>query len=221
MSRAALPDVDAAPGGLRGPAGERIVVVLLFAIAAALGWLRFGLLPKQVDDPRLKFEYDNPMLLAQRGDCVRGQSSHSPGAELCFIVRDRVLRPSQGPESLPGGYEELQQFPPYLIIDTHPAEEGADGCGGGMAEPTLRSLNGFGMDPESQTRVERIVPVWRSFGGEEGLFYEVTIIRYDVPGTWVMYISPDLPVMGIAKMQELREQSVTPMTVWFDQTRCD
>ncbi|MCP5071522.1 MAG: hypothetical protein GY946_33600 [bacterium] len=205
--------------GIRGAAGEQVTVLILLAIAAFLGFLRFGILPRQADGPQLAFELRNPMLETEPGDCLRGQGSRDPAAELCFVVRQRVLRPMRGPASLVG-YPELRRYPPYLIIDLHDAGDGPGGCSGDSTSVVLRSLNGFGMDPQSRTRVDSIRPVWMSFGGREDILYEVVLQRYDVPSTWIMYIAPDLPVTGLVKQEEQRPNQAETTTAWYREAEC-
>ena len=207
-------------GVLTGRTGERITVFVLFVIAAFLGYLYFVFLPSQAKGREITFDYVNPMLRAEKGDCVRAQASDRPGSEMCFVVRDRVERPAKGPDTLPGSYNDLRRTLPYLILDLYVEGGQGRGCGSGQSEITLRALNNFGLDPESQVSVERIVPVWAKWsGGKEGVLYEVTLRRFKRDSTNVMYISPDMPITGLVK-QELIEKKAAPARVFYQEIDC-
>ena len=57
----------------RGKAGEYITVIVLLLIVGFLGYLRFAVLPRQSAPPELEFDYTNPLLAAEVGDCVGGR----------------------------------------------------------------------------------------------------------------------------------------------------
>ncbi len=189
------------PKGLSGPFGERITVAILVALAAFLGYVRFVILPSQETGEAIEFHFENPMLGAAPGDCVRGKGSDDPGNERCFVVVRRVERPAKDVDHLPG-YLDLRQSRPYLIVRLHNADagEGRGGCAGGDDSGpellNLYALNDFGMVSGSQVRVDTIRPLWKSWGGREHFVYEVVMQRYDIQGTWRMFLSKDAPVTG-------------------------
>jgi hypothetical protein len=195
---------DRPTGALRGRAGEHITVIVLLLITGFLGYLNFVVIPGQSPPEDLPFEFENPLLAAKPGDCVAGQGSLEPGREKCFIVIERVERPARGPEHLPG-YDELRRMPPYVVLELHDLGDRAEGCGGTLEEIVLRGLNQFGLDPISQVAVDSIRPVWMSYGGKQDILYEVFLERFDVPSQYIMYISPDMPVMGLVKQERLTE----------------
>jgi len=209
----------AAPdGALTGRAGEVITVVVLLLLTGFLAYLAFVVIPGQAPPEELPFEYDNPLLAAQPGDCVAGQASLDPGHEMCFLVTDRVERPARGPERLPG-YEGLKRLPGYLVLELHDMGDRASGCGGDLEEIVLRGFNQFGLDPVSQVAVDSIRPVWMSYGGKEDILYEVVLVRFDVPGTYVMYVSPEMPVMGLVKQERFTEGGSVER-VYFREVPC-
>ncbi len=215
------PQAEVREGVLTGRAGERITVFVLFLIAAFLSYVYFVFLPQHAKGREIVFDYENAMLRAEEGDCVRLQTSENPGAEQCLLVRKRVERPVRGPDSLPGDYNDLRRSLPYLTCELHSEGGAGQGCGGSNTEYTLRALNNFGLDPASQVAVERIVPVWAKWsGGKEGVLYEVTMRRYDqTEMTYVMYISPEMPVTGLVK-QEVITKDAPPVRVFYQEIDC-
>jgi hypothetical protein len=191
------------PGALRGKAGEHITVIVLLLIAGFLGYLRFVVLPAQAQADGIEFAYENPLLETEPGDCVGGQAALEPGREKCFVVTQRVERPASGPEHVPG-YEDLRRLPAYVVLEMRTVSDQA-GCGGDVEEVVLRGMNNFGLDPISQVSVQSIRPVWMRYAGREGVLYEVVMIRYDVPSQYTMYISPEMPVMGLVKQERYTE----------------
>lgn len=210
---------DSAASGLGGRAGERLTVFVLTLIAGFLGYVYFGFLPAQERGRQVVFDYENPMLRAQPGDCVRAQPSDQPGKEMCLVVRQRVERPARGPASLPG-HTDVRLMLPYLALDMHEERGQGEGCSGTNAMVTLRALNNFGLDPESQVLVERIVPVWAKWsGGKEGVLYEVTLNRYDTEGKYVSFCSPEMPVTGLVKMEAVSTRG-DPQRMFFHEIDC-
>jgi len=186
--------------GLTGPFGERLTVAVLLLLAAFLAFVKFVILPSQATGEPIEFHFENPMLSAVPGDCVRGKGSDDPGNERCFVVVKRVERPAKGDSHLPG-HLDLRQTRPYLVVRLHNAGagEGRGGCGGEDDGPeilNLYPLNDFGMVSGSQMRVHTIRPLWKAWGGREHFVYEIVMQRYDIAGNWVMYLSKDAPVTG-------------------------
>lgn len=208
------------PRGLSGPTGERVTAFVLVLITAFLAYVYFVFLPSQDRARNVSFDFENPMLRARTGDCVRAQAADEPGSEMCFIVNRRVERPARGPASLPG-HRDLRETLPYLVLDLH-VERGRDEtCAGASPTPTLRALNNFGLPPSAQVLVERIVPVWAKWsGGKEGVLYEVTMQRYDTDQKYVCFMSPDMPVMGLVK-QEVVSTDGLPQRAFFREIDCD
>lgn len=207
-----------ATGALTGKAGEHLTVFVLLLIVSFLAYVYLGFLPKQEQARVVAFDYRNPLLSAVPGDCVGARASDDPGSEMCFIVRQSVLRPNRGPATLPG-HTELRRTLPYVALDLHVATSGVLGCGGPLPTTTLRAFNHFGLDPASQVAVERIVPVWAKWsGGKEGILYEVTMRRFDSNSMYVSFISPDVPITGLVKQEILGEKSAD--NVWYTEIDC-
>ena len=208
-------------GVLTGRTGERITVFVLFLIAAFLSYVYFVFLPRQAKGREIVFDYENAMLRTEKGDCVRLQTSENPGAEMCLLVRERVERPVRGPDSLPGQHTDLRRSLPYLFLELHQEGGAGQGCGGTSPDYTLRALNNFGLDPDTQVAVERIVPVWAKWsGGKEGVLYEVTMRVYgQKETTYVMYISPEMPVTGLVKQEEITKDA-PPVRVFYQEIDC-
>ncbi len=195
-----MSDASVKRGGLSGPFGERLTVAVLVFLAAFLAYVRFVILPSQLEGEPIVFHFENPMLEAMPGDCVRGKGSDDPGNERCFVVVRRVERPAKGPNHL-AGHLDLQQTRPYLVVRLHNAGagEGRGGCGGADDGPeilNLYPLNDFGMVSGSQVVVDSIRPLWKRWGGREHFVYQVVMRRFDIKGTWVMSLSKDAPVTG-------------------------
>ncbi len=217
--RASKPKPNSTPArALRGRTGEHITALVLAIVAGFLGYLRFGILPSQNVGRAVEFDYENPLLRAEPGDCVRAQSSDDPGNEMCLTVRERIERPASGPRHM-AGHSNLRETLPYVALDLHTAVASPEGCSSGAPDLTLRSLNGFGLDPATQISVERIQPVWMRWSGKVDILYEVTLRRYVNEGTYVMFISPSMPVLGIVK-QELVTRSGQPQKVYYREIEC-
>lgn len=202
-------------GALTGRTGERVTAFVLFLIAAFLTYVYFVFLPGQEASRQVKFDYLNPLLSTKVGDCIGARASNDPGSEMCLVVRHVVLRPSRGPERLPG-HTDLRESLPYVALDSHVATSGTAGCSGERPETTLRAFNNFGLDPDSQVAVERIVPVWAKWaGGKEGILYEVTLRRFDSASMHISYISPEMPITGLVK-QEVVNEDVSNQAYFYE-----
>ena len=193
------------PAGLRGRFGERFTVIVLAAMAAALAYVYFGLLPTQETGEALAFEFVNPMLDAQPGEKVLFYAVDYPARRSCSVVRPEgvVLRPHQGPERL-GSQTGLRTELPYLACSIRTARGGSDTCGGAATDDVLYALNYFGMPSDTDVRVDSIRPRWMKWEERELVVYEVVFERYGaLGGRWTTYLAEAAPVAGLVKWTSL------------------
>jgi hypothetical protein len=186
---------------------ERVVALALGAMVAVLALIYVEMVRAPGPRPPADFDWQNPMLLAQPGQCVEISDSSSPGDASWLAVRAPgvVLRPFEGPKSIAGwshpSLTDPRTFPPYLLGESRRAAE-ADRPPGLPPEketPYLFPLNGFGMPIEAAVVLRDIGIVEDvKWGGRSRRGYAVGLYRYDSQfnGPWVIYSSKDAPVLG-------------------------
>ena len=195
MSAPKRPADDAARAtGLSGSFGQTVTMIVLVALVGFLAYVRFGLLPEQLAQDRLEFAFDNPMLITQPGDCIRLRTLDQ---EECMVVEERVERPRRGPR-VRAGLDEVNKRNPYLVVAVHQTDPQQSGCAGGSRiTRVLLNLNTFGLPVEIKSRIDTIRPRWLMIGGREQFVYEVVVQTWEPAGTFVQYVSPDMPVHGV------------------------
>jgi len=184
---------------------ERFTVLVLAALAAALAYVRLGLLPRQEVPEPLAFEWINPMLDARVGERVLYFPYSSPTNKSCSVVRPEglVLRPIHGPEQI-ADHMGLRTGLPYLACVMHQVQRRAELCGGPEGETVIYALNYFGMPADTQVRIDSIRPRWMKWGQRELVVYEVIMQRYGVlGGRWATYLAREAPVTGLVKWSSL------------------
>ncbi len=186
-----------------GGATERIVAAVLLVIALLLGYVRFVVVPqRQPEAGTPPFDLRNPMLDARVGECVELEDSGHPGETSCSVVIEPglVVRPTDGPEALPGN-TRLRRMPPYLVTAARFPEPGKGGCAtseGKRDEIVLYDLNLFGMPMGIPAEVVQIQPMWKKWQGRVHYTYQVQMLRYgNLAGPWTSWISEDAPVTGV------------------------
>jgi hypothetical protein len=185
--------------------GERFTVVVLAAIAAALGAVRLYVLPKQRTPEPLAFAFENPMLDAQDGERVLYHTRDNPTIQSCSVVRENglVLRPNRGVDQI-GRLTGLRRALPYLACSVHEVRRGRAACGGPASDTVLYALNFFGMPHDTKVRVDSIRPRWMKWGERELAVYEVVFERFGTyEGRWTTYLTPEAPVAGLVKWTSL------------------
>jgi hypothetical protein len=213
------PREGAAPGRF----GERLVVAVLVLMAAVLAWVRVSRHAGEAAVDEAVFDLRNPLLHARPGQCVEIVPDHARGLVHCVVVRPEgaVERPREGPVTL-GHHRGLRSASPYLACTLHAFEPGSGGCAtgtpAGEPEDQLYDLNGFGTLKDLALRVDSIRLTRIRVGGRAREAYEVAMQKYEAggpPGTWIAYVAPDVPVLGLAAVRFLpqgavqREQSQT------------
>lgn len=209
MSPSRLPP-DSTPPRPPTPGLERIVALALLAMAGVLGLVYLDLLRAPPPAPPTPFDWQNPLLFAQPGQCVEVGNTSSPGDAAWLVVRAPgvVLRPWSGPDRLagldPGTAADPRHFPPYLVCEGRRAPMAPAGPGGAAALPPTKDstyifpLNGFGMILESTCVLRNISPALVNWNGQTRRAHSVELYRYDamVEGPWWIYMSRDAPVLG-------------------------
>lgn len=186
---------------------ERVVALALGAMVAVLALIYVEMAREPAPHPAPDFDWQNPLLLAQAGQCVEVGDSSSPGIASWLEVRAPgvVLRPFDGPKSIPGwvhpSLKDPRTFPAYLLGASRRAPE-SDRPAGLPPEkesPYVFPLNGFGM-PIEATCVLRDIEIVENvnWNGRTRRGYRVGLYRYDSQwnGPWVVTMSKDAPVLG-------------------------
>ena len=201
---------DPAPTASRSATGvERIVAIALAAMAVVLLLVWVDLLRTPTGGPTAPFDWQNPLLGAQPGECVEVSDASLPGEKVWLVVREPgvVLRPDSGPATIEGwqsvAYPDPRRFPPYLVCEARRAP-----APGAKAEQTPPSrsealvfpLNGFGMPLEALCALNDMQPQAIDWAGQRHRGFAVGLRRYGrLEGPWIVYMSKDAPVLGTTK----------------------
>ena len=191
--------------------GERFALVVLAAMVAVLGYVRFSLLPAQSEPEALAFAFENPLLDAQPGERTMFFQPDSPANRSCSVVRPEgvVVRTRKGPDQI-GEYAGLRTGLAYLACDIRNVQRGPDTCGGTPSGSVLYGLNYFGMPIDTQVRVDSIRPRWMRWEERDLVVYEVVFQRYGaLGGRWTTYLAHEAPVAGLVKWTSLLPHQTT------------
>lgn len=194
-----------------GGVGERFALVVLAAMVAALGYVRFVLLPAQAAGEPVPFAYENPLLDAQPGERAMFFQPDYPANRSCVVVRPEgvVLRPRKGPEQITE-FAGLRTGLPYLAVDVHNVQRGPQPCGGKKTGSVVYGLNYFGMPIDTQVRVDSIRPRLMRWEERDLVVYEVVFERYgSLGGRWTTYLAQEAPVTGMVKWTSLLPHQTT------------
>jgi hypothetical protein len=207
------PVASPAPAPPRSSGGERIVAVILAAMAAVLLWVWLDV--RRASALHVEpVDLVNPLLAVQAEECIEVEDSTVPGVVSRLVVISpappeargtgaAVLRTRLGPASIPGyvqaGQPDLRTSAPYLACEVRPGNEDPEGAPAGKREVLLFDLNAFGLP-----RGARPMVVWREarpallrWEGKPQRTHQVTITRYDrLHGNWFLYLTPDVPASG-------------------------
>lgn len=207
----------------RATAGmERVVALALAAMAVVLLLVHLDLVRAAPAASPTPFDWQNPLLFAQPGDCIEISDSTSPDLSSWLVVRAPgvVQRPYAGPATIPGwldpAFTEPRHFLPYLLCDARRAptagpgkSKGVDPDKGGMPahrdDPYVFPLNGFGMPLEALCTLSEIEQSTVQIGGQVRRCYAVGLRRYgQLDGPWVVYMSREMPVLGTLLRRYIR-----------------
>ena len=191
--------------------GERFALVVLAAMVAALGYVRFQLLPARAEGEPVPFAFENPMLDAQPGERALFFQPDYPANRSCAVVRSEgvVQRPRKGPAQI-AEHAGLRTGLPYLPVDIRNVQRGPDTCGGTPSGSVVYALNYFGMPIDTQVRVDSIRPRLMRWEERELVVYEVVFERYGaLGGRWTTYLAHEAPVAGLVKWTSLLPHQTT------------
>lgn len=208
MSPAEAP-VPRTPGSSAGL--ERVVALALGAMVAVLALVLVDVSRAATPERPPDFDWQNPLLLAQPGQCVEIGDSSSPGISTWLAVRAPgvVLRPFDGPKTIAGwshpALVDPRTFPAYLLVETRrpPEPDRPAGLPPEKESPYVFPLNSFGMPIEARVVLLGIEPVKVPWNGQTRRAYAVQLSRYDsqMGGPWVVYTSKEAPVLGTLRRE--------------------
>jgi hypothetical protein len=199
------PETPTEGQAMRSRLGERFPAMVRAAMAIALGYVRFQVLPAQAQGEPLAFAFENPMLDARPGERAMFFQLEYPANRSCSIVREDglVLRPHKGVEGI-DEHAGLRTGLPYLACDIRNAQPGPDPCGGRVTGTVVYALNYFGMPANTQVRVDSIRPRYMRWEERDLVVYEVVFERYgSLGGRWTTYLAREAPVTGLVKWTSL------------------
>jgi len=214
VSPARDPSAARAPASSSGSASaglERVVALALGAMVAVLVIVYVDVARTPAPPAAAEFDWQNPLLLAQPGQCVEVGDTSSPGLASWLAVRSPgvVQRPFDAAKSIPGWshplFPDARSLPPYLLCESRRAPQ-ADRPAGLPAEkesPYVFPLNAFGMPVEAVVVLRDIMATPVAWNGQTRRGYAVGLYRYDSQwnGPWVVYMSKDAPVLGTMKRE--------------------
>jgi len=193
-----------------GGLAEPVVLAFLVLAAAVLGWLHWKVLPQESAPRPLAFDFVNPMLDAEVGECVAVESESRPEEVTCVRVREPgvVLRPNDLELRLPR-FGEMQRRAPYMVCELRYPPTG-QGCDVPPVHRDLEvyALGGFGLPMTVPALLESIQPRWVERGGRYRFVYEIQMHRYGrfQQGAHILYVDPEQPVTGIVLRKDLSSQ---------------
>ena len=160
----------------------------------------------------LPFDFENPLLLSQPGQCVEIVDAAGPEHASLVVVRapGPVLRPFSGPPRIAGYVSEIwsdaRTLPPYLVCDSRPVGmPAAPGAPPPRSEPTIYPLNGFGMPLEAYCVPRSLRPATVRWNGRTRPAWEVGLMGYvgDLEGPWIVWMAKDVPALGTMRREHL------------------
>ena len=185
---------------------ERIVALALAAMVSVLALVYVPMIREPGPSAPEEFDWQNPMLLAQPGQCVEIGDSSSPGSAAWLVVRAPgvVERPFTAAKSIPGWssplFPDTRSLPPYLLCESRraPSADRPANLPEEKDSPYIFPLNAFGMPVEAIVVLRDIMPRSVNWNGQTRRGYAVGLYRYDSQwnGPWVIHMSKDAPVLG-------------------------
>lgn len=197
-----------------GGGAERIVALALAVMAAVLAVVYIDLARAKRPDGHPPFDFVNPLLSVQSGECVEISSASQPELASRLVVRSpgKVLRPHRGETKVPGWssprYPDPRSFPPFLVCDARPApvaKSSTEGLPPRKDDPYVFSLNGFGLPIEAMGVLSDIGQTEVTWGGQKKRAYVVGLMRYgQVEGPWLIYMAQGVPALGTMSRKYFR-----------------
>jgi hypothetical protein len=194
---------------------ERVVALSLAVMIAVLAYVYVDRVRFEVPVRPPPFDFVNPMLAAQPGECV--EVAGADAADLRWLVVRApgvVKRPFRTEAKLPGWtsqrWPDPKGFLPFLLCDARSATAArtpapAPGTPPARDEPYVFPLNGFGMAIDAMGVLDSIAPTTLNWNGQRRKCYAVGIRRYGlVDGPWILYVAQDVPVLGTMMRKYLR-----------------
>lgn len=223
-AKPAPPSPETAPQSRASAGMERVVALALAAMAVVLLLVHLDLVRAAPAASPTPFDWQNPLLFAQPGDCVEISDGSSPDMSSWLVVRAPgvVQRPYAGPATISGwidpAYPEPRHFLPYLLCDARRVPTAGPGKAkgvekdadkGGMPahrdDPYVFPLNGFGMPLEALCTLNEIEQATVPIAGQVRRCYAVGLKRYgQLDGPWVVYMSREMPVLGTLQRRYIR-----------------
>lgn len=213
--RAASGPVPAPVSGL-----DRIVALALAAMALVLAMVFLDLRRSPTLPPEEVFDFQNPLLSAQPGQCVEVATDGVPNSAARLVVRPEgvVLRPQDLARGIPDWlnprWPDPRVFPAYLLCEQRPAPTvpTATGAPPPRGEVLAFPLNGFGMPLENTVVLRGISQTTVSWNGQTRRAYLVYLMGYtDSDGPWGIYVSKDAPVLGVMRREFTGRGGTEPM----------
>ncbi len=206
MSPAAAPAPSSPPGPV-----ERVVALALAAILVVLVLVLADLGHAAAASPAAPFDFENPLLFAQSGQCVEIVDESLPEESQRLVVSSLgpVLRPYRGPAKIDGWasaiWKDPREFPPYLVCERRNSSSAppvAPGSPPPRPDPLVFPLNNFGLPLEAPCVLRSIRPATVRWQGRTRSAYEVDLMRYvSVEGPWIAWMAKDVPVLGTMKRE--------------------
>jgi hypothetical protein len=192
---------------------ERIVALSLAVMIAVLAYVYVDRVRFEVPVRPPPFDFVNPMLAAQPGECVEVAGVDAADVRWLVVRSPGVVkRPFRTDVKLPGWasqrWPDPKGFLPFLLCDARSATSArapAPGTPPARDEPFVFPLNGFGMEIHAMGVLDSIEPTTVNWAGQRRKGYAVGIRRYgSVDGPWVLYLAQDVPVLGTMMRTYLR-----------------
>lgn len=196
---------------------ERLVALALGVLGAVLAFVYVDLrrAPPPAGPP--PFDFVNPLLSVQAGECVEVASSAQPDHASWIVIRTPgpVLRPHTSGKKVVGWsspqHPDHRALPAYLVGDVRPAPTargGGEYLPPGRDEPHVFPLSGFGLPIEAMGVLHDIGHTEKVWGGQRQRAYAVGLKRFGkVEGPWVVVMAQGVPALGTMSRTFIRGTS--------------
>jgi hypothetical protein len=202
-----------------GSGTERVVALALAVMAAVLGVVYVDLARGKPPDGAPPFDFVNPLLSVQAGECVEvsSESAVAPASWLIVRAPGVVMRPFAAKPKIPGWisprFPDPQSFPAFLVCDAKPARPAgkpAEPLPPRREEPLVFGLNGFGLPLDAMGELRDIGQTTVSWGGQRRRAYAVGLVRHgNVSGPWIIFMAKDVPALGTMERKYVRANGET------------
>lgn len=155
------------------------------------------------------FDFVNPMLSAQPGQCVEVSTDGTPYSAALLYVRPQgvVMRPHSAPgipDWLNPRWPDPRVFPPHVLAEERraPGMPVAPGSPPSKPEPLVFPLNSFGFALEQTVVLRGIQRTKVTWNSQTRDAYVASFVGYvDSEGPWIVFLSKDAPVLGVMRRQ--------------------